>query len=344
MAKKESIISYPGLLLDLAEKELPVIEVPLKKGFDYAEIVLMGDFHIGSDGFSEHQLLAYIEWIKANPEVRVILMGDLMEIGDLSGFLEAQKDNFKAQCDKVIEYLDPIKDQIIIWLEGNHEERYAREVKGAVNLSRYLALELGINRKIILPGPQRGQIAVIKVANGLKTMFYPIYVIHGSTGAIANSSTQLKRMAYSNKLALVAHGHIHRIFHENYIYRSVTQIGDRFYESVFEQHWLTTGSFTKYPGYAEAKSMPMTKIGAPIVRFYLRNKPAIQPVEGWTEYGIGQGGAETTSEDLPEKVRRPCPPCPRCQGSNIISRGLEWCCKDCHRRWVKEVKRKEVNE
>ena len=30
------------------------------------------------------------------------------------------------------------------------------------------------------------------------------------------------------------------------------------------------------------------------------------------------------------------PPCPRCGGTHIISRGTEWQCFDCNRRWVKK--------
>lgn len=44
---------------------------------------------------------------------------------------------------------------------------------------------------------------------------------------------------------------------------------------------------------------------------------------------------------FPEKEKRP--KCPRCGSSHVISRGIEWCCADCHRRWVKDVP-KEVKE
>lgn len=37
------------------------------------------------------------------------------------------------------------------------------------------------------------------------------------------------------------------------------------------------------------------------------------------------------------------PPCPRCGSTHIISRGIEWCCADCRRRWVKEI-RDEIKE
>jgi len=264
LLKSRIIRSYPGSALDIAETELPIIKIPLKKGEVFSETFFMGDLHVGSDGFSVSQFLAYLKYIKKHPNVRVILMGDLLEVGDLTGYLEAQESSFKHQLTKLIGYLDPIKDQIICILEGNHEERYAREVKGAINLSRYVALELGIHKKCILPGPQKGALIVIQSGN----QYYPIYVIHGSTGAIINSNTQLKRMAFRTKVPLIAHGHIHKYYTESYVYESVTQFNNKFYKSIYEQIWLTTGAFVKALGYAEQKSYPITKIGAPTVRFY----------------------------------------------------------------------------
>jgi predicted phosphodiesterase len=275
--------TYIGTALDLKERELKVIEIPIKSKTDYGEVILMGDFHIGSDGFSEHQLVAYINWIKKNPYVRVILMGDLLEIGELSNFIQAQDKNFEKQLQDLISYLRPIKDQIICILEGNHEERYTKMARGGPDLSRYIALELGIADKILLPGPQKGQLLVLKV-NG---QYYPIYVIHGHTSAIFNKGTQLKRMAFTSKVPLLAHGHTHQIFHDHYVYRGVTKVNEKFFESIFEQHWVSTGCFVKYLGYAEQSSYPMTKIGAPIIRLFSKKETIMVIDDARAFYKIG---------------------------------------------------------
>jgi len=284
--KKAKIIrSYPGVSLDIAERELPIYKLPVLQGKPYGEIFFMGDFHIGSMGFAERQLLSYILHLKKNPRKKAILMGDLIEVGDLSKYLPEQKESFKMQLKRCITYLEPIKDQIIIILEGNHEERYAKEAKNAVNLSRYIALELGIHKKCLLPGPQKGQTVVIQIGK----QSYPIYVIHGSTGAIYQANTQLKRMAFRTKVPLVAHGHIHKYYTESYVYESVTQFDDTFYKSIYEQIWLTSGAFVKDLGYAEQKSYPLTKVGAPCVRFF-ENFNAMSVGFGRDLYQIGLNG------------------------------------------------------
>lgn len=282
--KESKVRSYPGVVLDLYEKKLPIVELECKKGEDFAEVVFMGDFHVGSEGFSEHQLSAYIKWVKENPHVRVILMGDLVEVGDLSSYLPAQKEDFKRQIERLVDLLEPIKQQIVCILEGNHEERYAKQVKNAIEFSHYLALELGIANKVFKPGPQKGQMLVFKV----RDQFYPVYAIHGSTSAIYNKGTQLKRAAFTTKVPLIVHGHTHQIYHDHYVYRTVNQIDNEFWEGYFEQHWLVSGCFVKYLGYAEQKSYPMTKIGAPIVRFFGKEQGIMIITDALFFYGIGR--------------------------------------------------------
>lgn len=276
--------TYLGVTLDLMEQKLPIVEIPVKPGNDYAEVILMGDLHVGSTGFSEHQLVAYIKWIKENPNVRVILMGDLLEMAELSNYTPEQEDILDKQIEKLISYVRPIKEQIICILEGTHEERYARTMKTRkYGLSQLIASNLHIEDKVLLPGPQKGQLVVLKVHN----QYYPVYVIHGHTSAIFNKGTQLKRMAFTTKVPLLAHGHTHQIFHDHYVYRGVTKVNGNFYESIFEQHWLATGCFVKYLGYAEQASYPMTKIGAPIIRLFTKKENLMVIDDARAFYKIG---------------------------------------------------------
>lgn len=277
--------------MDIQEKELPIINLPLKGKTDYGEIILMGDFHVGSEGFSEHQLVAYIKWVKANPHVRVILMGDLLEMASLSHYTKEQKETSKQQLATVISLLRPIKDQIICILEGNHEERFSRIVDSMYTIPEIIADKLGMN-KVILVGPQKGAVLVLKTEN----QYYPIYVIHGHTGAIVNKGTQLKRMAFTTKVPLIAHGHTHTIYHDHYVYRSVSKVKGKFYESIFQQHWVSTGCFVKYLGYAEQRSYPMTKIGAPIIRLYSKKENMMIIDDARSFYKIGMEYPDNLSD------------------------------------------------
>jgi len=275
----------PGITLDEMEAEIPVIELKPKKGCTYGEIVFMGDFHIGSGYFSERQYLEYVKYIKEHPNVKVVLMGDYVEMAALSRYGASEKQLVAMQLTEVIRLLEPIKDRIIVLLEGNHEERFWKATKGTDCLTEIIAAKLGI--KPLLPGPERGQLFVVHIKQKEFEQFYPVYAIHGYTSATIRKETQLKKIFENLRTALIAHAHIHQIYKDHKTYYAVRRVGNSFYLTCHEQHWLTTGCFVKRLGYAEKRSYPITKIGAPIVRFYW-DKEAIEIIDDpRVTYNIG---------------------------------------------------------
>jgi len=273
----------PGVVLDPKESEIPVVELKPRKGKNYGEICFMGDFHIGSGNFSLNQYLEYISYILEHPEIKVALMGDYVEMGALSPFGASEEKVGAIQLLDVVKLLEPIKDRIILLLEGNHEERFWRATKGTDTITRSIADALQI--KPLLPGPERGQLFIVRIGK----QAYSVYAIHGSTGAVAYKASQLSKIFANIHTSLAVHAHNHQIFKDHRAFYTVREIDGRYYLAVSEQHWLTTGCFVKNLGYAEAKSMPVTKIGAPFVRFYA-DREAIEIIDDpRITYGIGTG-------------------------------------------------------
>jgi len=270
-----------GVILDEKESAIPVIEIKPLKGKNYGEIVFMGDFHLGSGNFSLGQYLQYLGFILKHPEMKVGLMGDLIEMGGLSQYGASEEKVGAIQLLDVVELLKPIKDRIILMLEGNHEERFWKATKGTDSITRSVADALRI--KPLLPGPQRGQLFIVKVG----TQFYSIYAIHGSTGSVTYKATQLMKMFGNLRTSLAVHGHNHQVFTDHRTFYGVRQMGDSFFTTVEEQYWLTTGCFVKNLGYAERTSMPTTKIGCPMVRFYSDRQALEIITEPRITYGIG---------------------------------------------------------
>ena len=276
---------FPGITLDEKEAEIPVITLKPKKGCTYGEIIFMGDFHIGSGHFSERQYLEYVKWIKEHPNVKVVLMGDYVEMASLSRYGASEKQLAAIQLLEVTRLLKPIKNRIIVFLEGNHEERFWKATKGAESLTEIIASKLGISP--LMPGPERGQLFVVHIKHKNFEQFYPVYAIHGYTTATIRKETQLKKIFENLRASLIAHAHIHQIYKDHKTYYSVRKVGKRFVLTCHEQHWLTTGCFVKNLGYAEKRSLPVTKIGAPIVRFYW-DKEAIEIIDDpRVTYNIG---------------------------------------------------------
>jgi ribosomal protein S27AE len=189
-------------------------------------------------------------------------------------------------------------------------------------------------------------IIVIKLTKGSEHKYYPIYIHHSSTSATINLESQFRRTAKNYKVPLIAHGHTHRIFWKDNTSFSVSYINGDFYRSILRQYWLSTGCFIKYAGYAEARSMGPPDIKAPLVRFHF-SKDVLEykdPTTQWidlhdTDEAIKSWISETGKINVEVTLQRPS--CPRCGSDYTISRGTEWQCGECHRRWKKVYKQRE---
>jgi hypothetical protein len=284
--------SQLGVVLDPKESIIPIIELKALKGKNYGEICFLGDWHLGSGNFSLGQYLQYLSFLMKNPEIKVITMGDLIEMGSLSPYGASEEKVGSMQLMDIITLLTPLKERIVLLLEGNHEERFWKATKGTDSVSKSIADALHI--KPLLPGPERGQLFIIKCG----AQAYSVYAIHGSTGSTVNKASQLSRIYGNIRTSLVVHGHNHQIFKDHRTYYGIRKDGERFYTMVGEQYWLTTGCLVKNLGYAERTSLQVNKIGCPFVRFY-DDKDAIEIIDDpRITYNIGSLPIDTSQIGL----------------------------------------------
>ena len=92
---------------------------------DKVLLIPVGDVHFGSPTCNVEKFEATIDFI-ADTDCVVILMGDLLEAASRhsvgAGWVE-QTMSPQNQLDYLLGVLDPIKDKVLVNLEGNHEER-----------------------------------------------------------------------------------------------------------------------------------------------------------------------------------------------------------------------------
>ena len=290
----------PGIELDPCEKELPIVEVNTLRNQNFAEVIFMGDFHIGSGYFSSKQFEAYRDFILKEPERKVVLMGDLLDLSGLSRWIAQEKQAGYIQAAQLIDLLEPIKDRIIVSVEGNHEKRFYNSTKGTASISDLIFPKLGIkplmprlkqrwnNQLVETTIPQKGQMFILRAKKGKEFQDYSVYVIHGTGAAQSQIFTYLKKHYLNNPtFSLLAMGHLHRIATQHRVNRQIRWINGKYYLMMTEQRWLITGSFVKYLPYAEEKGYPLTKIGAPVVRFYV-NKNEMEVVDARARYDVGR--------------------------------------------------------
>jgi len=342
--------TFAGITLDFDMDEVYVIELPLKKGKPYAEVMFKGDIHLGHPDFSYGHLKRYLKLLRDNKHIRIVGMGDYIEAVEFSpSFLQEPTLRTREQIELLIKLFEPIKDQIIALLYGNHDERIQKAMKMAIDLLEHITLKLG-KPNIVRGRPQKGLLLVFKVGN----QTYPVYVHHSKTGAIIHADTQLRRTSMNWMVPLLVHGHTHRKGWQPRTFFSVTMVNGQPMRSVLRQFWLSSGAFLRYPSYAEARSYPVTDIGAPIIRFYadVEGMEYIDPLIHREYQKYFRKEEKSTLEELRmktknkhEKVEEEIqlipsnrPPCPRCNSHNIMSRGSQWYCKDCGRYYIKRKK------
>ena len=279
MSKRNNDLS--GIFLDADTQQLYEIDLPLVRHLEqiyddgkmlssitlnYGEFAFMGDFHYGHESFSSSVLHGYLNYLKQHPNIQIGIMGDILECGSLSHFITADESKtIDDEIDMFVADFKPLANRIkfIIW--GNHEERIVRDSE-MKNLLRTISFELGLNpdKDLFIGKPQRGLFAVFKSGNQI----YGSQIHHSKTGAKINQDIQLSRSGSQNLVALIAHGHTHRLTWKPRTFRTLEVINGSVKNVVRRQYLLATGCFLKYPSYAEASSMPYTEVGCPIIRFF----------------------------------------------------------------------------
>ena len=161
----------------------------IRNGDNKMEVIVTGDFHIGSGTTSVEEILRVKERYWLNKPV--ILMGDLVDAGLNRGM---QFDN-KLNPDKQIEELKKVLNGLDIRtaLIGNHEQRFFKEA--------------GINIYKVLGYPQIHELTI----DGCS-----FYVSHGKSAA-RNPLTEFTKFFDFVDADMIMLGHSHRLLAVNMI-------------------------------------------------------------------------------------------------------------------------------
>lgn len=147
----------------------------MKKGEDYADVMFVGDVHLGSPQCDKPRFQRMIDYCLKN-SIYVFLMGDAIEVGTRdsvgSGVYE-QEFNGQTQYEQMIDILKPLAEKKLIlgFHSGNHEDRVYKST--GVNVGKMFARELGVRFL--------GDACWSRFKVGKQS--YTIYSLHGRTGS-----------------------------------------------------------------------------------------------------------------------------------------------------------------
>lgn len=231
----------------------------VKPGKDYADMLLIGDVHLGSPQFDKPRFLAQLSYCLKNG-VYVHLMGDLIEMATRSSIgagVYEQETIGQSQFEQMVEWLKPLAKKGLITglLAGNHERR-VYDATG-IDISKAFARELDVPYladacwNVFSVGSQR----------------YTMYSLHGRTGARFDGTAllALERISASFTADIVAMGHCHKAANSSVISQRV--VNGRVKE--FKKHLVISGSYLKYDGgYAQVVGLPLSKLGSPKLKLF----------------------------------------------------------------------------
>ena len=240
----------------------------------------LGDAHLGSIHCAEADLEKKIDQIRLQKNAYIIGMGDWCDSiiksdprFDIEGFPNwLNKGNIiESQRKRVVEMLTPVKDKILCFLTGNHEEE--QHTRYQDDITRNICSDLGITyggfscflvlKLVRYAGRDRAQHRVI------------IHAWHGAGAAQTEGSRLMRLMRLVNDIEadIYLMGHLHSITQhtpDRLVYRNGKVKSLRLAAA-------TTGSWLKAytqpkegqvlsPSYAEKKGYKPSRIGCPCIK------------------------------------------------------------------------------
>jgi UDP-2,3-diacylglucosamine pyrophosphatase LpxH len=259
MRNKKSIGASDGLPGRPIRLNKVTLSVP--RGEEYAELMFIGDSHYGSPQFDEPRFLAMLDYCLKN-RLHIILMGDLLETAtrnSVGAGVYEQEGPAMDQHEQMCEWLRPLAEaELIIGAHlGNHEFRIYQD--SGFNVTKAMCRELNIR--------YLGDACWTHLKVGKEK--YVIYSLHGRTGSRFDGTALLavERISTSFFADLLAMGHTHKLVTSSVIVQRVVNG----LVKEFKKYLLLTGSFLKYDGgYAQTLGLPLSKLGAPKVKFYAK--------------------------------------------------------------------------
>jgi len=228
--------------------------------FEKTPIKLMpiGDLHVGSKEFDKTKYESTIKWIKSNKDVRVVLMGDLIDAGLKDSVGGGSFDNDlepNDQIEYIINSLTPIKDKIWCTIIGNHEERIRERT--SLDVMKYIADKLET---------KYGDSSCFIKAN-IGGINYTIYMTHGSSssGSAAGKLAAIEKLGQFIYADLILMGHVHELMSHTSTYFRI-DIGNKMIVQD-KRHFVITGHFVNYGGYVQKKNLFPGKTGVAKIEF-----------------------------------------------------------------------------
>jgi hypothetical protein len=246
----------------------------LSPDFTDVRLIVFSDLHYGNPTCSVKHFLRTVTFVKNTPNCYCFGNGDLIEaITKASkGDIYTQSLTPQQQRDAVIEMLMPIKDKILGFTTGNHEQRIYNET--GVDLTADIA------RALKAPYRAEGMLYKISFGDGNsnhlgKPYVFWGYLTHGYGGARTKSAKAVK----VERLATMIHADFYAMSHDHVVNAAPSiylmpdnrgSIDDDGFLSgrvtAKREMLIKTNAYLKWGGYSEMLGFPPSDLTTPLIQ------------------------------------------------------------------------------
>lgn len=228
----------------------------------------------------EQEFISFIKKTAKTPEQYLIIGGDLIENGTRSSVGDSiftQNMSPSEQKEEMIKILEPVKDRILCFVQGNHERRSRKDADCCplFDIAAKLDLEhlyrediafvsVGLGSRITPGGALR---------KGTERPTYMLVVTHGTGGGIYTGSSLNRndRFGYViDGMDVLFTGHVHKPFTDQPAKIKIDPYNKKV--SIVPFKTVSASSWLEYGGYSAQKMLSPSSFCLTRVKLYHRNK------------------------------------------------------------------------
>ena len=215
---------------------------------DDVHLYIVSDVHVGAHGFDKKSFMRYVAQIRDDDKAVLEVLGDLIDNATQgsNGCVFSPRMSPQKQIETVIEMLGPIKEKIIFFCIGNHEERRFRQTGNDPGYTMCLGLDC-LDKYNYVHG-----FITVKV----KGKTYKLYATHN----IGKSESKLKTMARSHPdCDIIIGGHIHQT--------KVVPVAQQLHSGKIKTTYaVTSGAWLKDESYSISAAYEPVGMNQPTIR------------------------------------------------------------------------------
>lgn len=247
------------------------VKVDLPKELKSVEIHTFADWHIGDKSCQKDMINKQIDCVREKENAFVILNGDLLNNATKTSVSDCYAEEMPPMeaIQHLVELLSPIKDKILMMLQGNHEARTYRT--DGIDLSYLVASQLGFADRYC----REGGLLFLRFGHDTyrgRKQWYSIYATHGSGGGRKEGAKaiRLADMASIVDADIYIHSHTHLPMVMKQSFFRVCSSNSTV--SLTEKLFVNTDAKIGYGGYGQSYEFKPSSNSSPVIYLNGRKK------------------------------------------------------------------------